>query len=59
MLAIVRPSGKPISPHLLRCEPFAVIDYSFMTHALHLQQTRLVKKAGAPLRFSRTMTREL
>jgi len=35
-------SGEPISPHLLCCGPFAVVNHSFMNRASHLQQPRLV-----------------
>jgi hypothetical protein len=28
------PHGEPISPHLLRCGPFAVEDHSFMSRRL-------------------------
>jgi hypothetical protein len=41
-VGIFHPSGEPISLHLLRCGPIAVDDHSFMGHALHLQQPRLV-----------------
>ena len=40
------PVGEPISPHLLRCEAFAVEDHSFTLHALRLQQPWLVKYPG-------------
>jgi hypothetical protein len=28
------PKGEPISPHRLRCSPFAVVHYDFMGHCL-------------------------
>jgi hypothetical protein len=39
-------SGEPISLHLLCCGPIAVDDHSFMGHASHLQQPRLVNNPG-------------
>jgi hypothetical protein len=33
-IGIFYPSGEPISPHWLRCSPFAVVHYSFMGHFL-------------------------
>jgi hypothetical protein len=45
-VGIFSPSGEPISQHLLRCGSFAVEDHSFMNHASHLQQPRLVNKSG-------------
>jgi hypothetical protein len=45
-VGIFSPSGEPILQHLLRCGPFAVGDHSFMNHASHLQQPRLVNKPG-------------
>jgi len=33
-IGIFYPSGEPISPHRLRCSPFAVVHYSFMGHFL-------------------------
>jgi len=33
-IGIFYPSGEPISPHRLRCSPFAVDDHSFMGHFL-------------------------
>jgi hypothetical protein len=33
-IGIFSPSGEPISPHRLRCSPFAVFKYSFMGHCL-------------------------
>jgi hypothetical protein len=39
---IFSPSGEPISPQLLCYGSFAVDDHSFMNHASHLQQPRLV-----------------
>ncbi len=34
LIGIFYPSGEPISPHRLRCSPFAVVHYSFMGHFL-------------------------
>jgi len=34
LIGIFYPSGEPISPHRLRCSPFAVYKYSFMGHCL-------------------------
>jgi len=45
-VGIFYPSGEPISLHLLRCGPIAVDDHSFMGHASHLQQPRLVNNQG-------------
>ncbi len=42
IIDIFNPLGEPISLHLLRCDPFAVEYHSFMGHASHLQQPRLV-----------------
>ena len=39
-------SGEPISPHLLRCDPFAVDHHSGMGHASHMQQPRFVNKSS-------------
>jgi hypothetical protein len=33
-IRIFYPSGEQISPHRLRCSPFAVVHYSFMGHFL-------------------------
>jgi len=33
-IGIFYPPGEPISPHRLRCSPFAVVHYSFMGHFL-------------------------
>jgi len=33
-IGIFYPSGEPISPHRLRCSPFAVVHYSVMGHFL-------------------------
>jgi hypothetical protein len=33
-IGIFYPLGEPISPHLLRCGPFAVDDHSFMDRRL-------------------------
>ncbi len=30
LIGIFYPTGEPISPHRLRCNPFAVVHYSFM-----------------------------
>ncbi len=40
------PPGEPISPHLLCCSGFAVMDHSFIPCALHLRQPRLVNSSG-------------
>jgi hypothetical protein len=42
IIDIFNPLGEPISLHLLCCAPFAVEYHSFMGHASHLQQLRLV-----------------
>jgi len=34
LIGIFYPSGEPISPHLLRYDPFAVDDHSFMGRCL-------------------------
>ena len=34
LIGIFYPLGEPISPHLLRCAPFAVDDHSFMDRRL-------------------------
>jgi hypothetical protein len=34
LIGIFYLSGEPISPHLLRCDPFAVDDHSFMGRRL-------------------------
>jgi len=33
-IGIFCPKGEPISPHRLRCSPFAVVHYSVMGHFL-------------------------
>ena len=33
-ISIFFPTGEPISPHRLRCGPFAVVHYNFMSHCL-------------------------
>jgi hypothetical protein len=33
-IGIHHPSGQPISPHRLRCSPFAVFKYSFLSRYL-------------------------
>jgi hypothetical protein len=45
-VGIFSPSGEPISPHLLCCGPFAVVNHSFMNRASHLQPPRLVNNPG-------------
>jgi len=45
-VGILYPSGEPISLHLLRYETLAVEDHSCVSHALHLQQPRLVNNPG-------------
>jgi hypothetical protein len=34
LIGIFYPTGEPISPHRLRCSPFAVVHYSFMGYFL-------------------------
>jgi hypothetical protein len=41
------PSGEPISPHRLRCNPFAVAHYSFMDHCLASFYTRVGRRVSA------------
>ena len=41
-----RHKGQPILLQLLRCEALAVDNHGGVPHALHLQQPRLVRKAG-------------
>ena len=43
---VVDPSGKPMMPHLLRCQGFAVGYYSFTLGALDLQHPRLLHHWG-------------
>jgi hypothetical protein len=40
---VVYPSGKPIIPHLLRCQWFGVVHYSLAIDALHLRHPRLLQ----------------
>jgi len=49
LIGIFYPSGKPISPHLLRYKGFAVGDHSFILRASHLRQLRLVNNPGQML----------
>jgi len=53
-VGIFYPSGEPISLHLLRCGPIAVVDHSFMGHASHLQQPRPVNNPGELIFMSGT-----
>jgi hypothetical protein len=46
-LRLVYPSGKPITPHLLRFQGFAVAHYSFTLDALDLGHPRLSLNKGA------------
>jgi len=41
---VVHPSGKPMIPHLLRCQGFGVNYYSLTIDALHLQHPRLLQR---------------
>jgi hypothetical protein len=43
---VVYPSGKPMIPHFLRCQGFAVAYYGFTLDALDLQHPRLLEKKG-------------
>jgi hypothetical protein len=45
-LRLVYPSGKPITPHLLRFQGFAVANYSFTLDALDLGHPRLSLNKG-------------
>jgi hypothetical protein len=45
-LRFVHPSGKPITPHLLRFQGFAVANYSFTLDALDLGHPRLSLNKG-------------
>ena len=46
IVTIWNPSGSPILPNLLCYEIFAVKHYGYMSHALHLRQTRQSLKLG-------------
>ena len=50
-IGIFHPMGEPILLHLLCCDPFAVDNHSYMDHASHLQQPKLVNNPG-PKRIS-------
>jgi hypothetical protein len=39
-LGIFHPADEPISPHRLRCGPFAVFKYNFLGHCLASFNTR-------------------
>jgi hypothetical protein len=41
ILDFVYPSGKPMTPHLRRCQGFAVANYGFTLGALNLGYPRL------------------
>jgi len=41
---VVYPSGKPMMPHLLRCQGFGVDYYSLNLDALDLQHPRLLQR---------------
>jgi hypothetical protein len=41
---LVYPSGKPMMPHLLRCQGFGVDYYSLNLDALDLQDPRLLQR---------------
>ncbi|MGB2764164.1 MAG: hypothetical protein WBC20_07090, partial [Candidatus Aminicenantaceae bacterium] len=49
IIGIFYSSSEPISPYLLRCKGFAVENHSFILHASHLRQTRLVNNPGYSL----------
>jgi hypothetical protein len=48
----VYPAGKPIIPHLLRYQGFAVVHYSFTLDALYLGHPRLSLNRGVIYGFS-------
>jgi hypothetical protein len=50
-LNLVYPSGKPMIPHLLRCQGFAVAYYGFTLDALDLEHPRLSLNEGNTLAF--------
>jgi hypothetical protein len=41
---VIYPMGKPRMPNLVRCQGFAVEDYSFTLDALDLQHLRLLQR---------------
>jgi hypothetical protein len=41
---VVYPSGKPMIPHLLRCQEIGVDYYSLTFDALHLRHPRLLQR---------------
>jgi hypothetical protein len=43
-LRFVYPAGKPMTPHLLRCQGFGVDDYSQTLDALQLRHPQLLLK---------------
>jgi hypothetical protein len=45
-IGIFYPPGEPILLHLLRYDPFAVDNHSFMGHTSHLKQPRSVNNPG-------------
>ncbi|HEA64872.1 MAG TPA: hypothetical protein ENI02_01875 [Candidatus Aminicenantes bacterium] len=50
-VGIIYPSGRPISPHLLRYRAFAVKNHSRIPCASHLRQTRPVNNPGGLFKF--------